>query len=180
LKKAAIFFFFLFCFWASAYGGEMSNALRSMEKLGAKTRVGILYRSYLDLLGDTRFEVDQFLKTQEAKANPEIAQRVEKIMGHYQNAAEFWGWSMWYPAGIMGKQDINPKLTQPEKNMIERDNRRVDRVLALYPGAHKRIEDGGIIINTSMPSIHLGAAIGGIWAEANQELADLKKMIEEK
>ncbi|MBU1206444.1 MAG: hypothetical protein KKH04_05885 [Proteobacteria bacterium] len=168
------------------------NALETLKKLEARTRVGVNYRTYMDTLGSVKFEVDKFLEDEEAKSNPELATLVKRIMRHYEYAGSCWRQKTQSRSGIahglIGKHEITPdkpndsedtkRYNRLRNRWQEIENRQVDEILRLYPETNKPREEGGAIVNPRLPSLDLGAVVRIVWAKASYEMQGLKEMIE--
>jgi hypothetical protein len=183
VKKYLFFFVFGLCLGPLAYGQTFPEALRAIKKLEAKTTVGTGFNSYLDSLGNVKFEVNQFLESDEGKSNLELGNGLKKILGHYEMAGNLWMQKT--KSRIIGKRSLRPEVTDPaisahlreiprERNrLIQQQNNLIDEILSLYPELNKKIADGGAIINPSVSSLDLGIAIKIIWAKAAEEIESL-------
>ena len=64
------------------------EALKALIKFETKLKVGISYRDYLNALGNVTYEVESFLKGEEAKKTPELSSELKGAIDCSKGAAE--------------------------------------------------------------------------------------------
>jgi hypothetical protein len=76
---------------SSLFAQSAKEALMALKKLQAKVQVGISYKEYGPAVGDTKFPVNLFLESNEAKKDFKFTQAIKAAMKHYEGALEVWG-----------------------------------------------------------------------------------------
>jgi len=74
----------------SAFGQTAQDAFKSLQKIDALTQTGVAYQDYPQILAEAKNEVDIYLKSNEAKKNPELANNIKTAMDYYTTAKEVW------------------------------------------------------------------------------------------
>jgi hypothetical protein len=73
-----------------AFGQSAKEAIKALKKLEARVQVGIPYIDYVRVLGETQFEVNQFLESPEAKKDAALSSSIEWCLYRYRSAHSMW------------------------------------------------------------------------------------------
>lgn len=66
------------------------SAYKALKKLSIRIETGINYSDYVSALADTKYEVSNFLDDSSSKTLPEISNRIELVLLHYEFARTAW------------------------------------------------------------------------------------------
>jgi hypothetical protein len=121
-----IFFGYINCFAQSA-----KEAVKALQKLQAKVETGISFQDYFRALGDTKFEVDLFLRSVRPESTNEqllkLAGQIQSAHLDYQSAGSIWDLQITgVSAGVFPSQGIriksieNYKWSYPELGYLKR------------------------------------------------------------
>jgi len=144
-----------------SFAQSTKEAIRSLQKLQAKTEVGISYRDYVSVLGDAKFEVNLFLQSRQAK-NDKLADSIMQAMEHYQMAKTVWQVKIdkMYLGRLPSVSNFIFVDNEDDKELID-----LNSLFRRYPNIKNEIRKGPM-----GRDIHIETAIQIIWAEANKEL----------
>jgi hypothetical protein len=73
-----------------ALGQTAKDTFKSLKKIDAMIQTGVSYQDYPQILADAKKEVDMFLKSNEAKKNPQFAINIKTVMEYYMTAKDVW------------------------------------------------------------------------------------------
>jgi hypothetical protein len=73
-----------------ALGQTAEDTFKSLKKIDAMTQTGLSYQDYPQILAEAKKQVDMFLKSNEAKKNPQVAKNIKTAMEYYITAKEIW------------------------------------------------------------------------------------------
>ena len=66
-----------------AFGQTAGDAIEAMQKLAARTEVGISYKDYATILGEANYKVKPYLQNPDSNKNPKLKEAIDKIWVHY-------------------------------------------------------------------------------------------------
>jgi hypothetical protein len=97
------------------------DAIAALQKIEARFLVGISYRDYAPVLGETVHQVRVFLESPVAAESRELAAAIQKVIFHYAMVKEVWDVEIRKNARniVVDQGDKNPGM--------------LDRILSLYP-----------------------------------------------
>jgi hypothetical protein len=151
----------LVMFTSSVFCQSSKDAIRSLKKLQAKVEVGTSYKDYWAALGDTKFDVEEFLASPEAKDKPELANSIRKTLGHYVYAKAIWDLK------ISGVSSITTNISFYSGPSIEL-RKTVEILLKDYPQLKDIARVGKY--SGGNPCITIDEVIRFIWKESKEEL----------
>jgi hypothetical protein len=73
---------------ALASGQTANDAYLALKKMEAKTQVGISQLNYAPALAETKFAVERYLESKEAKKTPELNKHLDKALTAYLHAKD--------------------------------------------------------------------------------------------
>lgn len=97
LFSCAILIFILFLTPSITFGQSAKDAIMALKKLEARVEIGISYKDYGPALGETKFPVNLFLESSEAKEKPELAIHIENAIQYFEIANFIWEYK--FPRG---------------------------------------------------------------------------------
>ncbi|NIQ39580.1 MAG: hypothetical protein GTN81_13460 [Proteobacteria bacterium] len=139
------------------------EVVRALQELHSRYKQDISYDEYMEILRDTRSEVNSYLKSEEAENRVQIATSILNVLIHYQNVEEIWKY----------KNKYNTSYVRKNRNDIQSYLRR-------YPNASKPLSEGGAIDN--LPGgeeiLRIDAVVSIAMEQAGDELRGLSKVLE--
>lgn len=75
---------------STAYSQSWNDPIRALKKLEAKVEVGISYRDYLSMLGETKFEIKQFEESNDSGKFTNVRRSVREAFYAYEIAGVIW------------------------------------------------------------------------------------------
>jgi hypothetical protein len=138
------------------------EAVRALQELHSRYRQDLSYSDYIEILRDTRSEVNSYLKSEEAENRVQIANSILNVLIHYQNAEEIWKY----------KNKYNTNYVPKNRNDIQLYLRR-------YPNASKHVSEGGAI--DDLPGgeevLRIDAVVSIVMDKAAEELRGLSQAL---
>lgn len=77
-------------FSAITLAQPLNDPIRALKKMEAKVEVGISYRDYLSLLGETKFEIKQFEENNDSNKFSAVRRSVREAFYAYEIAGVIW------------------------------------------------------------------------------------------
>jgi hypothetical protein len=138
------------------------EAVRTLQELHSRYRQDISYSDYVEILRDTRSEVNSYLKSEEAENRVQIANLILNVLIHYQNAEEIWKY----------KNKYNTNYVPKNRNDIQLYLRR-------YPNASKHVSEGGAIgdLPGGEEVLRIDAVVSIVMDKAAEELRGLSQAL---
>jgi len=154
MKRVFILLFLLVLWFPLTVNAQSSkDAYKALKKLEAKIQTGISYKEYGPALGDTKFEVNMFSESAEAKEKPRLKEIFNKTIGHYEEAGTVWRYRF-AGRGV-------PNCMVPSDQGGD-DSALIQQILRSYPSTRSKID--------SMGRLWYEDALKAIWQEASEEL----------
>lgn len=162
---------------------SVKEAVRALQKLQARTEAGISRRDYAPALGDTRFEVNQFLQSSEAKVNPKLTASIIKTLNYYQMAADAWKYS--------NRDDVipwvfiygeSPDGTPAGESAIKIHEYEFKSILEAFPEIKEKnfASKENIELSKKVRGVPTGVFLAIIWNGANKELKSTLNLLHTK
>jgi hypothetical protein len=130
-----------------AFGQSAKDAFKALKKLEAKCQSGISYRDYGPALGDAKFEFNMFLESEEAKIKPELANSINKAMGHYIAAGTIWDTFLALTKGKRFSGSLLIFESGPGGYLVDQNEKDFANLLfKTYPNTAKKMEEGGAVM----------------------------------
>lgn len=157
------------------YAQTAKEAVKAMKRLDAYFETGISYRDYVRALGDTKFEVNQFLESKEANRNKKLTDIIVKTIGEYGDAKTIFSQKLKGPYRTIDYVDpflTNSELAENEKKI----NKYYQIIVEQYPESNKLIKDGGALSDIDSVKygrfLDLNALLPIILSQASKDLAE--------
>jgi hypothetical protein len=71
-------------------GQTAEDAVKSLKKVEGRIQTGVSYQDFPQILADATKAVNVFLKSNEAKDNPQLAKYIDTTLSYYTHAKEIW------------------------------------------------------------------------------------------
>lgn len=101
MKRTVIIFLCLLLFPSYSIAQSAKDAYRAMKKVEAQYQAGVIYKQYLQAIGEAKFELNLFSESPEAEKTPELLKCFQVALSCFEDAAEAWksktDWSMGRP-----------------------------------------------------------------------------------
>lgn len=146
----------------AAFGQTARDAIESMQKLGARTEVGISYKDYLPALGEANYKVKPYLENPDSNKNPKLKESIQKTWFHYLMANQVWEYQF-------ARYRSNTPNLFDRKSYIKTDAQTIDLLIKNYPEVSQKIRDGRFLA--------VSDALAVIWQAASTELNHAVKLL---
>jgi hypothetical protein len=156
------------------YAQSAKEAIRALQKLQTRVEVGISYRDYAPALGDTKFEVNLFLKSPEAKDKKELALKIERCLTDHQLASSVW----------------NLYFTKLRQGLVMRDSRGaiieardIQNLTTTFPELIDVIQNRSIqtsFFSKKSGYIWLSDVLSVIWKDAGKSLGEATNLLSDQ
>ncbi|MDD5169356.1 MAG: hypothetical protein PHN75_11105 [Syntrophales bacterium] len=161
---------------AVAYGQTALDAVRALKKLEARIEIGLNYKEYALYLADAKVDTTFFLESSAAKQNRALADKINRILDHYEMARVVWNLKVTKTEDFGTAFGHLMSTQSGEEGVLSR------RLLKMYPQANKAADKGGVLTMGSYGSrgvneILVDNMISIIWKEASKELRDAVRMV---
>jgi hypothetical protein len=146
----------------TAFGQTAKDAIEAMQKLGARTEVGISYKDYGPALGEANYKVKTYLENPESDKNPKLKGSIKKSWLCYLAVNQVWEYQ--FARG----QSSTPNLLD-RQSYLKTDAPFIDLLIKYHPEISQKIQDGRFLAFSD--------AIAVIWKEASQEVQFASKLL---
>jgi hypothetical protein len=128
---------------AAEYAQSAKEAVMALKKMEARVQSGIAYRDYRPALGETKFSVNIYLDTSEAKIYPELTSLIERVMVHYEQAGFVFEESLRGPYRYL--DHVSSYSSEELRRQAISEQQIYKSLVEQYPEANKFIENGGAL-----------------------------------
>ncbi|HOK05796.1 MAG TPA: hypothetical protein PK836_00350 [Syntrophales bacterium] len=161
----------------TAWAQTALEAVKALKKLEGRVAVGLNYKEYAFSLADAKVETTMYLESSAARQNPALADRIRKIVDHYENARIIWN------IKVQKMEDFGTAfghLMSMKKN--DKEGALGLRMLELYPQANRSAEKGGALTMGAFGSrgeneILVDNLINIIWKQAAEDLREAVRTV---
>jgi hypothetical protein len=145
-----------------AFGQTSKDAIEAIQKVNARTEVGISYKDYAAVLGEANYKVKPYLESSDSTKNPKLKEVIKKIWVHYLTASQVWEYQF-----ARGRSSTPSLLDR--NSYIKTDSQFIDLLIKSYPDISRKIEDGRFLAFSD--------ALAIIWQAASTELKYAVKLL---
>ena len=146
-----------------AFGQTAGDAIEAMQKLAARTEVGISYKDYATILGEANYKVKPYLQNPDSNKNPKLKEAIDKIWVHYLTANQIWEYQF-----ARGHSSNTPNLLD-RRSYIKTDAQFIDLLIKSYPEISQKIQDGRFLAFSD--------ALAIVWQAASNDLKYAVKLL---
>ena len=134
-----------------------------MQKLAARTEVGISYKDYGTILGEANYNVKPYLKNPDSNNNPKLKEVIQKTWTHYLMAHQTWEYQ------FARYSQSNTPHAFDRNSYIKTDAQAIDLLIKNYPEVSQKIRNGRFL--------DVSDALAVIWHAASIELNFAVKLL---